>query len=99
MYSCCLWIGADSRSLECALEAEATGGNQGIPLAAIHTARDCYLGRASKPHPAIPILPELLESSEIESRDDLTPMVAEYVRETASCVQALQDDHHVGRLH
>ena len=92
-------IGADSRSPKCAIEAEATGGNQSIPLAFVHTVRNCHLGRASEPHLAIPILPELLESSEIKSRDNLTPMVAEHVREPASCVQALQDDHHVGCLH
>lgn len=92
-------ICADSRSLDCALEAPATDGNQSIPLAVVHTIRNCHLGRTSKPHLAIPILPELLESSEIKSRDDLTPMVAEHVHEPPSCVQALQDDHHVGCLH
>lgn len=68
-------------------------------MAPVHSDWNSIVGRAGQHELALPILSYLLLPTPRPTRESASAVVAQRLVQLARCVQALQDDHHVGCLH
>lgn len=90
---------ADRRLARSAVEAEVPDGSPLVSMAPVHSDWNSNVGRAGQHELAVPILSNLLLPTPRSARDSASAVVAQLLLQLARCVQALQDDHHVGCLH
>lgn len=92
-------VDSDCRIARSAVEAEVPVSGPLVPMASVHSDWNSNAGRKGRHELAVPILSNILLPTPLPTRESASAVVAQRLLQLARCVQALQDDHHVGCLH
>lgn len=92
-------VDSDRRIARSAVEAEVPVSGPLVSMASVHSDWNSNAGRKGRHELAVPILSNILLPTPLPTRESASAVVAQRLLQLARCVQALQDDHHVGCLH